>query len=167
MAKTKRMFMGGAAKAALQSVKSAPKTGPAPQMPPRGTPAQPPRGTPAMPPRAPAQPPRAIPVPRGMLPKGLKNAVVGFPGGEGGKTMYSNDPASTRTYATKPPPGVTPAPAQPVGRTTGAMGALLHAGRTGGMGMKKGGKVSAPSRAKAAAPKAQTKPKGKTKGRKT
>jgi outer membrane biosynthesis protein TonB len=48
---------------------------------------------------------------------------------------------------TRPTLGSSPygsSPAQPVGRTTGTpggMGALLNAGRTGGMGMKKGGKV--------------------------
>jgi hypothetical protein len=59
MAKTKRMFMGGAAKAAMQSVKSAPKTGPAkPGMPPPAGPSQMQfmsdklRGKPSMPPPA-------------------------------------------------------------------------------------------------------------------
>jgi len=67
--------------------------------------------------------------PRGMPPE------VGFPGGEGGKTMYS-----TPRGMPAMPPGVTPAPAQPVGGTTGAMmGALLNAGRTGGMGGSVGG----------------------------
>ena len=186
-----------------------PRAMPSRAMPPRGMPAPPPRG---MPPRGDtgtniqkvdyaaqnaAGPGRLgnYGSPPNLPPQLPKDVVVGFPGGEGGKTAYSNDPPSTRTYATRPPPGVTPPPSQGMPSQGGMMGSILRNNMPppsqgmpsqgmgnnigsflpknaamptpqamGGMGMKKGGKVSsASSSASSRADGCATK--GKTKGR--
>jgi len=138
MAKTKRMFMGGAANAAMQSVKSAPKTGPAPQMPPRG---MPPRG---MPPQVgtagrPPMPPPPMP-PQGMagmqgIGQAMRGQQANMPPPQGGMGGMAGMQAKFG------PPSV----------ASGAPKTM------GGMGMKSGGTAS--SRADGCATK------GKTKGR--
>ena len=153
--------MGGAAKAAMQSVKSAPKTGPAPQIPPRGQQANmpPPRGMPpqSMPPRG--MPPALAPNPGR---PGSVNPGMPPPAGPGQMQLQFMSDKLRGAAAGMPPPagpvkmqglgqamGGNPQMAQNLGKVAGAA--------MGGMGMKSGGTAS--SRADGCATK------GKTKGR--
>ena len=151
MAKTKRMFMGGAAKAAMQSVKSAPKTGPAkPGMPPPQS--MPPRG----------MPPRGMP-PRGDTGTNVQKIDYAAQNAAGpGQMQFMSDklrgnPGMPPTVSGAQAKGMglgqamggNPQMAQNLGKVAGAA--------MGGMGMKSGGTAS--SRADGCATK------GKTKGR--
>ena len=80
--KTKRMMFGGVAKGAMNSVKKAVAAKPAPKQ--MQFMSEKLRGAPAKPAPMPVR--KAAPMP-------VKRAapVVGFPGGPGGKTTYSND----------------------------------------------------------------------------
>ena len=136
MAKTKRMFMGGAAKAAMQSVKSAPKTGPAkPGMPPPQS--MPPRG----------MPPRGMPPPSGSAAPQLQFMSDKLRGNPGMPPTVSG--AQAKGMGLGQAMGGNPQMAQNLGKVAGAA--------MGGMGMKNGGTAS--SRADGCAVK------GKTKGR--
>ena len=172
MAKTKRMFMGGAAKAAMQSVKSAPKTGPAGM---QGL-GQAMSGKPGMPPPAGSgqmqflsdkirnSPPSAVysGSTLGAGTQGLGQAMSGKPGmpppAGSGQMQFMSD--RLRGNPGMPPPagpvkmqglgqamGGNPQMAQNLGRVAGAA--------MGGMGMKNGGTAS--SRADGCATKGKTK----------
>ena len=113
MAKTKRMFMGGAAKAAMQSVKSAPKTGPAGM---QGL-GQAMSGKPGM-------PPPAGPGQMQFMSDKLRGAAAGMPPPAGPVKMQGLGQAM----------GGNPQMAQNLGKVAGAA--------MGGMGMKNGGTAS-------------------------
>jgi len=156
MAKTKRMFMGGAAKAVSQAAKVAPKAGPAGMQRLGQAMTPPPKGGAAL--QSMSDRPRGGAAPQFMSDR-LRGGAAGAP--TLGAGMQGLGQAMT------PPPKAGPAGMQGLGQAMGSMpqgspaklgqlGAAM--GKTmGGMGMKSGG--SASSRADGCAVK------GKTKGR--